>query len=185
MLAGLGAKTVLVVTVVILTIWGLTRISWFQVRILNGPSPEEEKEWRDWIHDNLNEEKDDPSESHYSLMCVIGWSRFNIVIFIIIPFMIAVVGAITFGVVWSLDIKGHTGDLAGAWAVSSFVITLAAGEPPMQGLLSKANTNCSNQLSQPCSVYLVGWLTHEQLLGMLEEDFSKSYYRDTPPFFSI
>lgn len=106
-------------------------------------------------------------------------------VFIIIPFMIAVVGAITFGIVWSLDIKGHTGDLAGAWAVSSFVITLAAGELPIQGLLSKANTNCSNQLSQPCSVYLVGWLTHEQLLRMLEEDFSKTYYRDTPIFFDV
>ncbi|KIM96221.1 hypothetical protein OIDMADRAFT_33596 [Oidiodendron maius Zn] len=127
LVGGLGAQTMLVATVAILTIWGITRLSWFQVRVVNVPSPEEEREWRDWIHDSLNEKTDNPSKSYYSLMCVIGWSRFNIVVFIIIPFMMAVVGAIIFGIVWSLDIKSHKGDLAGAWAVSSFVITLAAG----------------------------------------------------------
>jgi len=152
-----------VVIVIILAAWGVTRISWFQVRVVGGPSPGEEEAWRDWIHKNLNEEIDDPVESHYSLMCVIGWSRFNIVVFIIIPFMVAVVGAVVFGIIWSLDTGAHKGDLAGAWAVSTFVITLAAGEPPIARTFKTAKTNCSIQLSRPCLVYLVGWHTSERL----------------------
>ena len=115
-------------TVLILTVWGITRMSWFQVDVVGGPSLKEEVAWRDWIQTNLNEDIDDPAESHYSLMCVVGWSRFNIVLFIIIPFMLAVVVAVAFGIIWSLDIKDHKGDLAGAWAASTFIITLAAGE---------------------------------------------------------
>ena len=94
-------------------------------------SLKEEIEWRDWIQNNLNEGHDDPSKARYSLLCVIGWSKLRIVLFVAIPFLLAALASIIFGVVWSIDIRSHKGDVQGAWGISSFIITLAAGEYPI------------------------------------------------------
>lgn len=76
-------------------------------------SLKEEIEWRDWIQNNLNEGHDDPSKARYSLLCVIGWSKLRIVLFV----------------------GSHKGDVQGAWGISSFIITLAAALAGLLGLV--------------------------------------------------
>jgi hypothetical protein len=100
---------------------------WGKLKIVGQPTEEEENAWRHWIQENLNEGKNNPKESQYSLMCVVGWSRFNIVLFVVFPFCFTAFASIIFGIVWSQDIRSHKGDVPGAWAISTFIITLAAG----------------------------------------------------------
>lgn len=99
-----------------------------EAKMLEMRSLKEEIEWRDWIQDNLNEGHDDPSKARYSLLCVIGWSKLRIVLFVAVPFLLAALASIIFGVMWSIDIRSHKGDVQGAWGISSFIITLATGE---------------------------------------------------------
>jgi len=101
---------------------GPVRSRWF-----HGPADEEEDAWRKWIHQNLNEGHYNPRDSQYSLMCVVDWSRFNIIMFIVIPFLMTALGSVLFGILWSLNIGAHQGGLQGAWAIASFMITLAGG----------------------------------------------------------
>jgi hypothetical protein len=96
-------------------------------RIANPPEYEEEAAWTSWIHENVNEGKNDPREGQYSLLCVVGWSRFNIVLFVVLPFLFVAAMSVVFGILWSMNFEGHQGDLSGAWTVASFIITLAAG----------------------------------------------------------
>ena len=124
---GFFGQVLLVAILIVALVWGVLKIEKLRLKIINKPSDEEEAAWRQWIHDNLNEGKDDPKESHYSLLCVVGWSRFNIVIFVVIPFLFAALGSIIFGVVWSQDFHSHKGDVSGGWAIAAFIITLAAG----------------------------------------------------------
>lgn len=102
-----------------------------KVKKLEMQSFKEEIEWRDWIQDNLNESHDDPSKARYSLLCVIGWSKLNIILLVAVPFLLAALASIIFGVLWSIDIRSHKGDVQGAWGISSFIITLAASEYPI------------------------------------------------------
>jgi hypothetical protein len=96
-------------------------------RVANPPEYEEEAAWTNWIHENVNEGKNNPRESQYSLLCVVGWSRFNIVLFVVLPFLSVAAMSVVFGILWSMNFEGHQGDLSGAWTVASFIITLAAG----------------------------------------------------------
>lgn len=121
----MGVFTMLLI--VYLLLWGALKIRRFRLEIVGQPTKEEEDVWRAWIQENLNGNKPDPKESQYSLMCVIGWSRFNVVLFVVMPFCFAAISSIVFGIVWSQDIRSHQADVSGAWTISSFIITLAAG----------------------------------------------------------
>lgn len=105
-------------------------LSKIEAKMLAMRSLKKEIEWRDWIQDNLNEGHDDPSKARYSLLCVIGWSKLNVFFFVAGPFLLVAMGSIVFGALWSIDIRSHKGDVQGAWGISSFIITLAAGEYP-------------------------------------------------------
>jgi len=107
---------------------GAPQIPWLSRKLLRGPKDSEEEAWRTWIHENLNEGNYDPAEGQYSLLCVVGWSRFNIIVFVVIPFFLVSVMSVAFGIAWSQDIGAHKSDVTGAWAISTFVVTLAAGE---------------------------------------------------------
>jgi hypothetical protein len=120
------------------------------IRVANPPEYEEEAAWTNWIHENINEGKSNPRESQYSLLCVVRWSRFNIVLFVVFPFLCFAAMSVVFGIVWSLNFEGHQGDLSGAWTVASFIITLAAGG-------FRTLCSCGFKLTYRSSNCSIGW----------------------------
>jgi hypothetical protein len=112
-------------TIVVLMIIGRLKVN---LEIVDRPSQEEEIAWKTWIHENLNEGKIDPKEGQFSILCVIGWSRFNIIMFVVVPFVAIATASVVFGITWSQDFRNHQSDVSGAWTVASFIITLTAGK---------------------------------------------------------
>lgn len=84
-------------------------VNWTGIKIADAPSTEEEVAWKMWVHENLNEGKIDPKETQFSLLCVIGWSKYEIMIFVVLPFGVIAFGSVLFGILWSVNIRGHQG----------------------------------------------------------------------------
>jgi len=114
-----------VVSIIVFVVIGRLKLN---LEIADRPSQEEEIAWKTWIHENLNEGKIDPKEGQFSILCVIGWSRSNIIMFVVVPFVSIAIASVLFGIIWSQDFHRHQGDISGAWTVASFIITLTAGK---------------------------------------------------------
>lgn len=110
--------------------------------------------WMDWIHENFNNDSNDPKEGGYTLQLLLQWSALKLIIWSSIPIIFSLV----IGLWYMINPQPGEDYLAivqTAWAIASYIVTTAARKYDV--MLDLPMTNHTSSCACHCCFHYPIW----------------------------